>query len=886
MLRFSRILSAAALAFLTTTLTACPEDEPTPSTPVDAGSDIADATADQQGDGTTTVTELDLSAPVSPGEARAGLVAKTEDLLTGPKADGRIGDVKMVNAKAAFIIENIRRTDGYRYYGGNAVDMVVLNADGSQATEDRFGELIHTWNLLIFEPSQVEVINDGRSGGDAHVRVTGKASPFVFADSFIRTFLNPEPADLEIVYDYILEPDAQYLKHEVRVYNLAAETANVDPPAVFASQGDGYYPFKRGDGFANVSGPVDYMAFTGSESAVGLMTRDTQLDFAFNYSNVLISLETGFSVPAGGFHIRTYFVGVSNQGHNGLDRIASDLGIGAPKDATIQGTVTLPESVRASLRARATVSAWQGSEPMTYGSLNEDGSFELVVAPGDYRVEVHIPDHASPTPVDVTAATGQSATADFNVTASASLTVSVVDGDNNPVDARIMAIAAAGSSTPSPYPPEAMDTRGGDTWEWNDGGFGRVSAVGYAVTGSTTVTVPPGTYEIQATRGMNYTVDTATVTVTAGEAASASLTIDKVVDTNGTVSGDFHIHALRSPDSNVPWDIRVLQSVTVEMDAPPLTEHVTLASFGPAIERKGLIDWLIPIPGQEVTTFEFGHFNAFPLEFRPGEPNNGGVFPYDKNPTTLFDAIRNQGTETPFIQVNHPRGSAIGGYFDWVGFDVTTGLAAREGDEYSTNFDGIEVFNGSCGLGEEFDDWVAMTNLGWRKTLSSGSDSHDESKVIGLPRQVTLIEHQTVRSDLGAYADALRARKTFVTCGPFVRFETADGAAGMGDMTTVDASGEVAFRVQVSAPSWQQLVEVRVLRNGELIDVLPIDEVANGVRLDVTVTDTPTADAWYMVHVVGAGNLLPVYDRGSPSAFTNPIEVDADGDGTWTPPGL
>jgi hypothetical protein len=102
----------------------------------------------------------------------------------------------------------------------------------------------------------------------------------------------------------------------------------------------------------------------------------------------------------------------------------------------------------------------------------------------------------------------------------------------------------------------------------------------------------------------------------------------------------------------------------------------------------------------------------------------------------------------------------------------------------------------------------------------------------------------------------------------------------------VDSQGEVSFWVQVQAPGWIALDELRLHRNGEVIDVIPIEEAASGIRLETLLSDQPTADAWYMVEVIGSGSLLPIHKNGPPYAATNPIEVDVDGDGEWTPPGL
>jgi hypothetical protein len=46
----------------------------------------------------------------------------------------------------------------------------------------------------------------------------------------------------------------------------------------------------------------------------------------------------------------------------------------------------------------------------------------------------------------------------------------------------------------------------------------------------------------------------------------------------------------------------------------------------------------------------------------------------------------------------------------------------------------------------------------------------------------------------------------------------------------------------------------------------------------------PRADAWYVLEVVGSGGLWPLKPNETPYAMTNPIEIDQDGDGAWTPP--
>jgi hypothetical protein len=308
-----------------------------------------------------------------------------------------------------------------------------------------------------------------------------------------------------------------------------------------------------------------------------------------------------------------------------------------------------------------------------------------------------------------------------------------------------------------------------------------------------------------------------------------------------------------------------------------------------AIQDAGVDNDTIGIAGQEVTTFTHGHFNAFPLEWRTEEPNGGAVYPHDKGAVDLFQAIRDQHAGDEIIQINHPRGSDISGYFSFVGLKANEDTVGRPGD-WSTNWDAIEVFNGGCGKGDELQDWIGLTNHGYRKALASGSDSHGEDGLIGTPRNWIQVDAASVRADSQALVDPIRSRKSFVSCGPFVRFTAVDSegktVAGLGDLTGVDAEGNTNFHVVVQAPTWITLDEVRLWENGQVIRVEDITTSDDPVlRFDAVWTVTPTADAWYAIEVIGSGSMAPVTWSGPPYALTNPIEVDQDGDGEWKAPG-
>ena len=114
----------------------------------------------------------------------------------------------------------------------------------------------------------------------------------------------------------------------------------------------------------------------------------------------------------------------------------------------------------------------------------------------------------------------------------------------------------------------------------------------------------------------------------------------------------------------------------------------------------------------------------------------------------------------------------------------------------------------------------------------------------------------------------------------------------MGELTEVDGAGEVSFAVEVWAPTWIGVTEVRLWENGVPVVVETFEDANRGPdagtparRFDGVMRHTPKADAWYAVEVIGTGSLAPVELGDEPYALTNPIEVDVDRNGEWTPPG-
>ena len=113
--------------------------------------------------------------------------------------------------------------------------------------------------------------------------------------------------------------------------------------------------------------------------------------------------------------------------------------------------------------------------------------------------------------------------------------------------------------------------------------------------------------------------------------------------------------------------------------------------------------------------------------------------------------------------------------------------------------------------------------------------------------------------------------------------------------SSTDRDGKVSVAVTVRRAPWVSVDEVRLIINGERKVILPV-EGRNAEREEFTLKEKVTleGDAYIVVEVIGDKGLFPVMQRESrsglqdhatlPSALTNPVFVDVDGNGLFDPP--
>jgi hypothetical protein len=204
------------------------------------------------------------------------------------------------------------------------------------------------------------------------------------------------------------------------------------------------------------------------------------------------------------------------------------------------------------------------------------------------------------------------------------------------------------------------------------------------------------------------------------------------------------------------------------------------------------------------------------------------------------------------------------------------------------DFDAIELLNGATDA--ELSaykytraDWFSLLLQGERRTGTANSDSHKLHQLVAIPASyVRVAEDRPSRLDETAFVRAIREGELVGSTGPFLTARL--GEQGPGGLFA-GATGELSVRVE--SADWVPVSELRVYVDGALRERRPI---ARGGSARVALRFA--ADAFVTVEVQGdvtgpeAARYRTVAPRFVPFAYTNPIFVDADGDGRWTPKGL
>jgi hypothetical protein len=430
----------------------------------------------------------------------------------------------------------------------------------------------------------------------------------------------------------------------------------------------------------------------------------------------------------------------------------------------------------------------------------------------------------------------------------------------------------------------------------------------YLTDGTLNAEVRPGSYDLVVMRGVEYHVHREPVMVSPGAFVSSRVALRRAVATPGYVAADLHLHMANSTDSSMTLEERVASLAGEGLEYAAATDHNFITDYAPAIAKLSLESWLDATVGLELTTFEMGHFNAYPLRVDPGSVRGGDFKWAGEPPGSLFRQLRQLGKQaaSTLVQVNHARDGVLG-YFTQFNLDSETGeVAPRQGlravfapfkpefapEQFSYDFEVLEVMNGKrmdlihhfrgpdgqpvrdgsglIAFPGQVDDWFTFLSRGKAYTAVGNSDSHaGAGQEPGYPRNLIWVGEG--KDQPGQFGEAdimagLRAHRVIMTNGPMIEL-TVDGEP-VGALASCGAAAEVSLRV--TSANFAPVEEVTVWANGEPAREyeVPAAEAHDFARS----FSLPLArDTWIVVEASGSANLFPVMP---PQEF-EPLNVDA-----------
>ncbi len=844
-----------------------------------------------------SATPTPTGTPSPQSFAHATRITSADELIGGPLARGRVGDYLIANDKIRIVIRDSdairgipRQFDFLLSYGGNIIDADRVRAPGDP-DRDSFEAMTPLINVSsTVNVQQIEVINDGSNGEPALLRTTGVDDLLDAIDptNAIRSVGVggiPEPAQdkdipVEIVTDYSLAPNDEFVRIVTTIKNTGPDTLNLYVGDFVNGSGELDF-FVPGVGFGEVilRPKLPFLAYAGVGHATGVsygVIPIKQPSSGFTQSGVtaylsgqdlisvlLFQTPGALAIEPGSTNSfeRLFIVGTGDIGSiEDIQNRALGLSTG-----TVRGRVTV--AGRAAAGAVVSVVRTPGQSGAAFNILDAlrtdaDGQYAGTLAPGNYKLMAKLNgypyDSGTTTPqvYPITVSADGSVTQDIALPDSGSLRVTVTDQDGAPLAAKVSIVGFDQSPDPTSTQNVAGFKLGGfvfgsDTKQQGAVIFG-VPFVAFADLDGDTRAFPlqPGEYGVVVSHGPEYSAVTQRVTITSGAQTSVTAQLAHVIDTAGFVSADYHVHMINSPDSDVTKEERIVTMLAEGVDYFVASDHDFRTDLHPDLVRLGALDHVGFVVSEEVTTFDLGHFNMWPLAADPNSITGGALdwgrtgvavgadYPalgsYDLSPAEIFAS----GPADSVKQINHFNSSTLG-FFALAGVDTalhppqsfTDPASVRQNPAitnlYDDGYTSLELWiEGSRQqtallLDANLGDWFNLLNQGIVKTGTSDSDTHTTAAIqAGGPRNfVASSSDAPGQLNDAELAHNVNDGRVIGSNAPFVRV-TVEGDAGevgglaLGLPKLVKATqGAATVHLHVESPTWAEFDTVEFYVN-------------------------------------------------------------------------
>lgn len=415
----------------------------------------------------------------------------------------------------------------------------------------------------------------------------------------------------------------------------------------------------------------------------------------------------------------------------------------------------------------------------------------------------------------------------------------------------------------------------------------------YLADGAGLFFLPAGNYTVYVGRGSEYSVSTNKVLIQREKPFRLRAKLSREVDTRGYVASDTHVHTFTySRHGDATDEERAITLAGEGIELPIATDHNLVIDPVTPARNTGTDPYFTPVRGDEVTTGH-AHFNIFPVA-PDAQPPNWLL--------TDWPELMQEMRAAPGVQVvilNHPRN--IHNHFQpfaATNFNAKTGQNLR-GFEFS--FDAVEVVNSSALQSDwmiNFRDWMALLNYGYHVTGVGSSDCHDVGRyIVGQGRTYVRCDDADVAHiNIDRACESILKSRALVSMGLFADIKV-NGRFEVGDLVT-NLSETIRVAVTVQGPGWTAVDQVQLFANGEVLreeKFAPIYKAGVKKRIHWKIP-RPNGDSHLEVIASGPSVTAPFWRIPKPYqpasttwkprviGATNPIWIDADGDGQFTSP--
>lgn len=879
-----------------------------------------------------------------PPKARVRRIADPAEQITGPLGHSRVGDWLLENDVARFVVQDAPQRDLHSVgqFGGEIIDAELIGREG----RDAFLALSTALNIeSVVNPISIVVVNDGEDGTPAILRACGPDDllDYVNASSQVAELgaTLPAAADdsdyaIDACIEYALAPGRRDVAMTTTVFSSESVTRRfwagyyVNGGGTLEQWQDTAQAPPAGLGELLVSGANLALSFYGFDASEGVdygllpvqLPASSVVSSSFTTSGVSFLLHSQsiavllafpaaapgpIQIPAGQSRSFSahFAVGDGSASNTGALRAQLD---GTPT-GTFEGCVTaggapLPGArvaigLASGARIDHVVAHFVADANGCYSGELPAGSYGAVAGKHGYPYEGGA---AAPPVHPVAIAAGAVATENFALPATATLRVNVADANGAPVPARVSVIGFDPSPEPTIFSQVSPLLPSSNTGVLNDvsrdvlnAGFAALAFAG--ADGVAELPVEPGSYQVYVSRGAEWSLFSAPVALSGGATTLVNAQIAPVLDTSGFVSSDYHVHQVNSPDSRIANARRVAAFAAEGVDNLIATDHDAITDLSPAIAALGLSPFLHTTIGEEITSFDYGHFNAYPQAGDPARPASNGStdwggaaapgadFPslgsYGLSPAQIEAAAKAkpQNAALPtVVQINH-----IDSHFDPLRIDTAqtpprSNLAACPGSaanpcptffrlnpgvaNFFHPFAALELWNGSNNshqtqfLDQRIGIWMNLLNQGIVSTAIADTDTHSvvDLETAGARTWTPAASDAPSAISDAEIAAAVSGGRAVGGQGLFVLARLVEGAQvadfSLGGSTLVTATdGSVDLEIHVQAPIWAPYDTIEIYRNAStrvaklngatptLYDALPTTTLSAGADFGVATTD-------------------------------------------------